>query len=80
MKVSAKYEEAFKPIKLEIIIEKEDELSELYYRIATPSENLKNLNLEIESITLPHNWENLSGLKYILGIYCKRREEGEEDE
>ena len=77
MKVSAKYGEAFKPIKLEIIIEKEDELSELYYRIATPSENL---NLEIESITLPHNWENLSGLKYILGIYCKRREEGEEDE
>ena len=69
-KVSAKYGEAFKPIKLEIIIEKEDELSELYYRIATPSENL---NLEIESITLPHNWENLSGLKYILGIYCKRR-------
>ena len=77
MKVSAKYGEAFKPIKLEIIIEKEDELSELYYRIATPSENL---NLEIESITLPHNWENLSGLKYILGIYCKRREEGAEDE
>ena len=37
MKVSAKYGEAFKPIKLEIIIEKEDELSELYYRIATPS-------------------------------------------
>ena len=77
MKVSAKYGEAFKPIKLEIIIEKEDELSELYYRIATPSENL---NLEIESITLPHNWENLSGLKYILGVYCKRREEGAEDE
>ena len=77
MKVSAKYGEAFKPIKLEIIIEKEDELSELYYRIATPS---KNLNLEIESITLPHNWENLSGLKYILGIYCKRREEGAEDD
>jgi hypothetical protein len=77
MKVSAKYGEAFKPIKLEIIIEKEDELSELYYRIATPSENL---NLEIESITLPHNWENLSGLKYILGIYCKRREEGAEDD
>ena len=77
MKVSAKYGEAFKPIKLEIIIEKEDELSELYYRIATPSENL---NLEIESITLTHNWDNLSGLKYILGIYCKRREEGEEDE
>ena len=77
MKVSAKYGEAFKPIKLEIIIEKEDELSELYYRIATPSENL---NLEIESITLPHNWENLSGLKYILGIYCKRIEEGAEDE
>lgn len=72
MKVSAKYGEAFKPIKLEIIIEKEDELSELYYRIATPSQNL---NLEIESITLPHNWGNLSGLKYILGIYCKRREE-----
>ena len=69
MKVSAKYGEAFKPIKLEIIIEKEDELSELYYRIATPSENL---NLEIESITLPNNWENLSGLKYILGVYCKR--------
>jgi len=77
MKVNAKYGEAFKPIKLEIIIEKEDELSELYYRIATPSENL---NLEIESITLPHNWENLSGLKYILGIYCKRREEGAEDD
>jgi hypothetical protein len=77
VKVSAKYGEAFKPIKLEIIIEKEDELSELYYRIATPFENL---NLEIESITLPHNWENLSGLKYILGIYCKRREEGVEDE
>ena len=77
MKVSAKYGEAFKPIKLEIIIEKEDELSELYYRIATPSENL---NLEIKSITLPHNWENLSGLKYILGVYCKRREEGAEDE
>ena len=77
MRVSAKYGEVFKPIKLEIIIEKEDELSELYYRIATPSENL---NLEIESITLPHNWENLSGLKYILGIYCKRREEGAEDE
>ena len=36
MKVSAKYGEVFKPIKLEIIIEKEDELSELYYRIATP--------------------------------------------
>ena len=77
MKVSAKYGEAFKPIKLEIIIEKEDELSELYYRIATPSENL---NLEIESITLPHNWENLSGLQYILGVYCKRREEGAEDD
>ena len=77
MKVNASYSEAFKPIKLEIIIEKEDELSELYYRIATPSQNL---NLEIESITLPHTWENLSGLKYILGIYCKRREEGEEDE
>ena len=77
MKVSAKYGEAFKPIKLEIIIEKEDELSELYYRIATPSENL---NLEIESITLPNNWENLSGLKYILGVYCKRREEGAEDD
>ena len=77
MKVSAKYGEAFKPIKLEIIIEKEDELSELYYRIATPPENV---NLEIESITLPHNWENLSGLKYIWGVYCKRREEGEEDE
>ena len=77
MKVSAKYEEAFKPIKLEIIIEKEDELSELYYRIATPP---GNFNLEIESITLPHKWENLSWLKYILGIYCKRREEGAEDE
>ena len=77
MKVSAKYEEAFKPIKLEIIIEKEDELSELYYRIATPP---GNFNLEIESITLPHKWENLSGLKYILGIYCKRREEGAEDD
>ena len=77
MKINASYGEAFKPIKLEIIIEKEDELSELYYRIATPSENL---NLEIESITLPHNWENLSGLKYILGIYCKRREEGAEDD
>ena len=77
MKINTSYGEAFKPIKLEIIIEKEDELSELYYRIATPSENL---NLEIESITLPHNWENLSGLKYILGIYCKRREEGAEDD
>ena len=77
MEINASYGEAFKPIKLEIIIEKEDELSELYYRIATPSENL---NLEIESITLPHNWENLSGLKYILGVYCKRREEGAEDE
>lgn len=72
MKVNASYGEVFKPIKLEIIIEKEDELSELYYRIATPSQNL---NLEIESIALPHNWGNLSGLKYILSIYCKRREE-----
>lgn len=72
MKVNTSYGEVFKPIKLEIIIEKEDELSELYYRIATPSQNL---NLEIESIALPHNWENLSGLKYILGIYCKRKEE-----
>ena len=77
MKVSAKYGEAFKPIKLEIIIEKEDELSELYYRIATPFENF---NLEIGSIILPHKWDNLSGLKYILGIYCKRREEGAEDD
>jgi hypothetical protein len=77
MKVSAKYGEAFKPIKLEIIIEKEDELSELYYRIATPP---GNFNLEIGSIILPHKWDNLSGLKYILGIYCKRREEGAEDD
>ena len=77
MKINASYGEAFKPIKLEIIIEKEDELSELYYRIATPSENL---NLEVGSITLPHKWDNLSGLKYILGIYCKRREEGAEDD
>ena len=77
MKINASYGEAFKPIKLEIIIEKEDELSELYYRIATPS---GNFNLEIGSIILPHKWDNLSGLKYILGIYCKRREEGAEDD
>ena len=78
MKSKISYAEAFKPLKLEITIENEDELLELYHHTASEPYDVQwDRNNDIPR---PSTFNNLSGLKYILGIYCKRREEGAEDD
>lgn len=68
MKVNASYDEVFKPIKLEIIIENEDELVELYYRLAQHSCHVQKE--ENENIPEPNFWGNLDVLLRILRDKC----------